>query len=368
MGQKHYTLETWKEKATQVHNGKYTYEKVTEYKGSLKAEIYCTNCKEYFYQNLSNHLHGSGHPKCSKKDSYWTDIKPLIAKFKEIHGDTYDYSKFVYKGIKVKSTIICKIHGEFEQSPDKHYSNRGCPKCGNLRKNKDKIKSQELFIQQLNEKHPSKFKFDRLVYKNDKTPIILYCNSCKEYHEYIPNYLLTNRGCKWCREKREIRTFEDFYKKLTIKQRNEHIFHSETFRTSNTPMKVTHKKCGKTYKQRPNHILIRGCGCQYCAESGFKKNKDSILYYLEINHNNKKYYKIGITNNTIKNRYFKRDLEKITNQISFPMLGQKAWDWEKALIQEYKEHLYKGDEIILDSAKGNAELFTKDILGVINGS
>lgn len=367
MGQKHYTLETWKEKATQVHNGKYTYEKVTEYKGSLKAEIYCTNCKEYFFQVLRNHLEGRGHTKCSKKNTYWIDSKPLIDKFRKVHGDTYDYSKFVYKGFHEKSTIICKVHGEFQQSPAKHSNNRGCPKCKLEKIDILKPKTQETFIKQLDKKHPNKFRYDKLIYKNDREPIILYCNNCKEYHEYIPNYLLSKSGCKWCRERSEIRTFEDFYNRLTKEQREEYIFYPKTFKTSNGHMKITHKKCGNTYQQRPNHMCLRGNGCPYCAESGFKKDKQSILYYLEINHNNQKFYKIGITNNNVKDRYFNRDLEKITNQIAFPMLGQEAWDWEKAIIKEYKEHLYKGDDIILDSAKGNAELFTKDILGVFNG-
>ena len=367
MGQKHYTLETWKEKATKVHNGKYTYERITEYKnGKQKGEIYCTICKEYFVQTLKEHINGSGHRKCSAKNSYWVNVEPLIEKFRKVHGNKYDYSKFVYKGFHNKSTIICPIHGEFEQAPSKHTNDRGCPKCGDDRIKQKQRKPKEKFIREIEERFPNKFKFDKLEYKGDRTEVTLYCNDCKEYHTYIPNYLLSKSGCGYCRARNEIRTFEDFYERLSKEQKENYIYYPETFINSNSNMKVTHKECGHTYYQRPNHITLRNTGCPYCCESGFKKDKDSILYYLKVKHNNHYFYKIGITNNTVKDRYFNRDLEKVKDYVTFPMIGQKAWDWEKAIITKYKDELYQGNEIILDSAKGNKELFNKDILGVFN--
>lgn len=51
---------------------------------------------------------------------------------KIIHGeDTYDYSKVVYVGNKIKVIIICPKHGEFLQTPHMHISKKqqGCPVC-----------------------------------------------------------------------------------------------------------------------------------------------------------------------------------------------------------------------------------------------
>ncbi len=53
----------------------------------------------------------------------------FIADAKAIHGDKYDYSKVEYITSAIKVCIICPIHGEFWQTPSKHLSNRGCPKC-----------------------------------------------------------------------------------------------------------------------------------------------------------------------------------------------------------------------------------------------
>ena len=47
----------------------------------------------------------------------------FITKAKNIHGDLYDYSDFVYSNSKTKSTILCKKHNlSFEQKPNGHLS------------------------------------------------------------------------------------------------------------------------------------------------------------------------------------------------------------------------------------------------------
>ena len=56
----------------------------------------------------------------------------VIEHFNKIHNNRYDYSKI--KEIKNNNsyiTIICPIHGEFEQLVRSHSEGRGCPKCNN---------------------------------------------------------------------------------------------------------------------------------------------------------------------------------------------------------------------------------------------
>lgn len=54
----------------------------------------------------------------------------FIKKAREVHGDRYDYSKVEYVNSTTKVCIICKEHGVFEQSPQKHLLGQGCPNCG----------------------------------------------------------------------------------------------------------------------------------------------------------------------------------------------------------------------------------------------
>ena len=52
-----------------------------------------------------------------------------ITSARKVHGDKYDYSKVEYVNYDTKVCIICPEHGEFCQTPHKHLSGSGCPKC-----------------------------------------------------------------------------------------------------------------------------------------------------------------------------------------------------------------------------------------------
>jgi len=46
-----------------------------------------------------------------------SNIDDVIIKFKNKHGDIYDYSKFEYINTHHKSIITCYTHGDFLQTP-----------------------------------------------------------------------------------------------------------------------------------------------------------------------------------------------------------------------------------------------------------
>ena len=91
-------------------------------------------CKEHgiFEQHISKHLSGRGCPTCggSKK----LETHDVIRTFINIHGNKYDYSLVNYINSKTKIKIICKEHGIFEQDYSKHVIGRGCPTCGGSKK------------------------------------------------------------------------------------------------------------------------------------------------------------------------------------------------------------------------------------------
>jgi hypothetical protein len=118
-------------KANNIHGNKYDYCKVNYKNSNTKIIIICKEHGE-FTQTPSSHLTGRGCCNCgiitnSNKNRYTTDefIKKAIIK----HGNKYDYSKVNYKGIDIKITIICKEHGEFQQSPHTHLDGKECNKC-----------------------------------------------------------------------------------------------------------------------------------------------------------------------------------------------------------------------------------------------
>lgn len=57
----------------------------------------------------------------------------VIARFREKHGDFYDYKKFVYLGMFGKGIVTCPIHGDYTVIPNDHLKGHGCPLCGRER-------------------------------------------------------------------------------------------------------------------------------------------------------------------------------------------------------------------------------------------
>lgn len=120
-------------KAFKKFKNLFTYN-IDEYKNnSVKITISCKKHGE-FRQTPSCHLATKyGCPYCAydNKRNNSKDKNHYINKFNEYHKNKYDYSltpeRFLSEDI---ITILCQIHGKFDQKVSVHYRS-GCPLCGN---------------------------------------------------------------------------------------------------------------------------------------------------------------------------------------------------------------------------------------------
>lgn len=55
----------------------------------------------------------------------------VVARFRKVHGDRYEYSQVKYTLSSSRVTIICPIHGPFDQIADQHARGAGCRACAN---------------------------------------------------------------------------------------------------------------------------------------------------------------------------------------------------------------------------------------------
>lgn len=129
------TTEQFILQAKQVHGDKlYDYSSVEYIRYNKNVTLYCNRCNKYFEINPSNHLlQKQGCRKCNSKkqiEKMRKTTQDFIDNAIKIHEDKYDYSLVEYTGNKNKITIICKKHGNFDQTPNHHLRGRGCPKCG----------------------------------------------------------------------------------------------------------------------------------------------------------------------------------------------------------------------------------------------
>lgn len=125
-------LNTFLERAKEVHGDKYDYSKTVYKNAHTKISIICPEHGE-FNITPNHHLKGQGCPLCGneRKGSYQkSNTEQFINKATEIHKGKYDYSKTDYKNNRIKVRIICPEHGEFLQKPLDHLGGHGCPICG----------------------------------------------------------------------------------------------------------------------------------------------------------------------------------------------------------------------------------------------
>lgn len=128
------TTEQYVAEALAVHGNKYDYSQ-TQYTGSNnKIKIICPK-HGVFEQDANTHRRGHGCPTCSRENQFKTQ-DTIIDEFKKIHSDKYDYSQVIYDGILTKIKIICPVHGIFEVNPSDHKKGHGCQKCYIDRKTK----------------------------------------------------------------------------------------------------------------------------------------------------------------------------------------------------------------------------------------
>lgn len=120
------------QKAIQKHGNKYTYASETYTGASNRIDIVCPKHGK-FNQIANLHLTGAGCPKCAiekQAQDRTLSLEEFIERANKVHNGKYDYTKVQYVKSKEKVTIVCPIHGDFQQTSLQHFQGRGCPKCG----------------------------------------------------------------------------------------------------------------------------------------------------------------------------------------------------------------------------------------------
>ena len=190
------TNDDFVKKANKKHDNKYDYSK-TEYNTYNEKVIII--CKEHgeFLQTPGEHLSGCGCSKCGKV--YKKTTEEFIKNAKQIHGDTYDYSKTEFKVAKGKVIIICKKHGEFLQDAFSHLKGHGCFNCGlEIITNAKRFTTDE-FIEKAKTIHGEEtFDYSKTNYTNCKTKIIIICKLHGDFLQTPESHINGVGGCKLC--------------------------------------------------------------------------------------------------------------------------------------------------------------------------
>lgn len=190
----------------------------------------------------------------------------VIEKFKNIHGDKYDYSLVEYKKMHDNVTIICYEHGEFKQTPHAHLAGQGCPKCGiesRSIKRKDDIDS---FIVKSKIIHGDKYDYSRIEYVNSQTKVCIMCPKHGEFWQK-PYSHIQGQGCPKCNEERlksqPCDTKEHFIEKALNVHGDKYDYSKVEYVNSKTKVCIICPEHGEFWQSPNSHI--QGQGCQRCG-------------------------------------------------------------------------------------------------------
>lgn len=272
----------------------------------------------------------------------------FIKKSIEIHNNEYEYNKVVYKNLKTKVCIKCKIHGEFWQSADSHLLGFKCSKCsGNCKL------TQKNFIERSEILHNFKYDYSLVQYKNIKSKIVIICPTHGEF-EQLPSSHLNKKGCLKCgrisRNSKSTLNTETFIKRSKLTHGNKYDYSFSIYEKCTKKVKIICPEHG-LFEQTPT--LHYKCGCLQCGNklTSFKndnwikkaKGRCGIFYIIKCWNKNEEFYKCGITFNSIEKRYNTNESMpynyKIVNKIESKDL-KYIWELEKIILKFNKINHY----------------------------
>lgn len=305
--------------AREIHNNKYDYSLIKEYKNDrIKYPIICP-LHGVFEQTFNNHIKAKqGCPKCGriKCDKNRTKtFEDFIKKATLIHGDTYEYSDKNYVRTDVKIGITCKKHGIFYMTPANHLQGQQCPKCAcSHSKGEDELYT---FIKSLiNEEI---IQHDRTLLNGEEVDILIPCkNIAFEYNGLHWHSELTKdrkyhlNKTQNCNDKgvRLFHIFEDewIYKKDILKSMIKNIFKL-------TESKIYARKCEiKEVSTKIANDFLNNNHIQGKCNSTYK-------YGLYYNNELISLMTFGKSRHFIGNKKYEYELLRFCNKLNVSVIG-----------------------------------------------
>ena len=265
--------------AKDIHGDKYDYSK-TIYK-SMRADV-TIKCPEHGYQTMQSYYHHNfGCKKCvevktkDRRENEISDTKQkYFKKYKEFHGDKYDYSKFVYTNCDIPTTIICPKHGEFQQSPKSHLKSQ-CMKCFI----EDSTNTKDFYLPLFREKHGDKYDYSLLpdgIMKSDKE-IKIICPMHGVFNQIADTH--RRHGCGKCSTDGQRLSEDEMRRRIESYHKDRYDYSDVDFSEITSTKNFINVKCEKHgfFKQLVGSH-INGDGCPKCR---IPRHEVEIVEYIE---------------------------------------------------------------------------------------
>lgn len=210
-----------------------------------------------------------------------TTQQEIIAKFRESHGGTYDYTLVEYRNSNTKVKVICSVHGIFEIQPGHHVNGVGCRECYFDSQKTSKAdfvaRSQNYFGNRYDYTL-----FDELPSFGEKVQI--YCREHEAIFLQEPrNHMRGHVGCSQCKSlklagpisergnmKKASEVKEAFVRRAESVHGKSYDYSQFNYLTSNIKGVIICPKHGEFWQTPSNHL--KGTKCPECAKDILKTN------------------------------------------------------------------------------------------------
>ena len=256
------------DEAKLIHNDKYNYSLVKEYKTSnTKIPVICPKHGTFM---ITSHHHINRKQGCGECKGL--GLNGFLDKAHEKHGDKYDYSLIkVYNNNKEKVPIVCKEHGKFIVRVGGHiHGGQGCAECTMVRIRK----TTEEFIKDANVVHNNKYTYTRTKYVTNKTKIIITCPEHGDFEQRPDQHLFNKGGCPFSNR----RGLTEFINECNVVHENRYDYSLVGYETTRDKIKIKCLTHGVFIQRGSAHL--HGQGCPICRES---KGERKIRIWLDKN-------------------------------------------------------------------------------------
>ena len=195
----------------------------------------------------------------------------VLAQFKEVHGDEFDYSKVVYIDTHTPVEVYCKKHDyTFFPTPKNHKNGAKCSICGRESQIKKASKGLKKFIEDSKIVYGEKYKFNTTEYTNNKTEVEIECDIHGIFRRR-PDAFLSGLGCSKCSEKKTKSTHKDVFVEEACKVYGDMDDYTNTeIISSNHRIEVRCKNHDLIFT-KDIQTYLRGYGCPSCSAENYRK-------------------------------------------------------------------------------------------------
>ena len=189
----------------------------------------------------------------------------FLTRVKDRWGDKWDFTSTVYISNRVKVTITCREHGDFEVRPSNLLSGQGCPQCSS------QSAGLPTFLERSRAKWGDRWDYSQTEYVNTKTKVTIICKEHGPFTQVPTMHWDGYVGCLNCR----------FIPKAVEVWGDRWDYSQVQFTNVNTPVAIVCPEHG-VFQQAPVRHLKGMVGCPSCPSKNMKTPEDYIKQCREV--------------------------------------------------------------------------------------